>query len=142
MESPDLRTWARNVRRAIDMARGRVWLIAHSFGCLDSVRAAADRLDRIAGAMLVAPVDPFKFRAAGLLRVGPFPFPSVVVASANDPWMRLTSAAYWSEQWGSRLLNLGVADYINVDAGFRPLAGRAGNLPSAAGGGEGRAKDW
>ena len=41
-------------RDAIDRAPGPVWLVAHSFGCLASVVAAADRPERVAGLMLVA----------------------------------------------------------------------------------------
>lgn len=37
-----LARWAGAVRDAIDRAPGPVWVVAHSFGCLASVVAAAD----------------------------------------------------------------------------------------------------
>ena len=38
-----------------------VWLVAHSYGCLASVVAAADRPERVAGLLLVAPPEPDRF---------------------------------------------------------------------------------
>ena len=38
---PVLARWATEVRREIDEAAGVVWLVAHSYGCLASVVAAA-----------------------------------------------------------------------------------------------------
>lgn len=134
-ESPNLARWAAEVRREIDHAPGAVWLLAHSFGCLASVVAAADRPEKVAGALLVAPADPERFSPFGLRdnnrpghsdSLAPWlprtllGLPSIVVASSNDPWVKLTVAAYWADQWGSRLLNVGFAGHINVDSGFGP----------------------
>ena len=109
--------------------------MAHSFGCLASVVAAADRPDKVAGLMLVAPADPERFTPRGLrerdaavmepglsdcLPCRLLPMPSLVVASSNDPWVRLTSAAFWADQWGSRLVEIGAAGHINVDSGHGP----------------------
>ena len=47
-EAPVLARWAGAVRDAIDRAPGPVWVVAHSFGCLASVVAAADRPERVA----------------------------------------------------------------------------------------------
>lgn len=132
---PVLAHWAGAVRFQIDRARGSVWLIAHSFGCLSAVVAAGDRRDRIAGAMLVAPADPDRFAPDGLrgsadgggeesiaplIPAGQLGFPSIVVASVNDPWVSLTKAAYWADRWGSRFVNLGSAGHINTEAAFGP----------------------
>ncbi len=46
------------------------------------------------------------------------PFPSVVVASDNDPYMELGRTEYLAKQWGSSFLNIGAAGHINVSAGF------------------------
>ncbi len=70
--------------------------------------------------MFVAPADPQRFGVSSMLPTGRLAFPSVVVASTNDPWMRLTQAAYWADLWGSRLIKLGNAGHINVDSGFGP----------------------
>lgn len=132
---PVLARWAGSVRREIDRAQGAVFLIAHSFGVLAAIVAAVDRRERIAGALLVAPADPERFTAAGLRRaedeyvdagVGPdlpathLGFPSIVVASADDPWLKLTRAGWWADRWGSHFHCLGNARHINIDSGYGP----------------------
>jgi uncharacterized protein len=133
-EAPVLARWAGAVRREIDEAPHAVWIVAHSFGCLASVVAAADRPERVAGALLVAPADPARFGPLGLaeeaahrgdtlgpwLPSGQLDFPCAVIASTNDPWVRLTVAAYWADRWGSRFISIGAAGHINVDSGFGP----------------------
>lgn len=129
--SPQLGRWANQVGKAIDRADGPVWLVAHSFGCLAGVVAASIRPERVAGALLVAPADPERFADTGFLSgeqasIARWLYdtrlacPSLLVASANDPWMNFASAAYWAERWGSRLHCLGAAGHINVDSGFGP----------------------
>ncbi len=132
-EEPILHVWAGKIRRAIDIGRGPVWIVAHSFGCLAAVAAAQDRRERIAGAMLVAPADPDRFTPDGLRDNGEavfvksitpllpdqhLGFPTLLVASENDPWAGLMISAYLAGRWGSRFLNIGAAGHINVDAGF------------------------
>lgn len=118
--TPHLPRWAGAVRQEIDRTKGHVWIIAHSYGCLATVSAAVSYQDNVAGVMLVAPADPDKFDIASYLPHDKLPFPSVVVASSNDPWIRLTKAAYWADLWGSRLINVGSAGHINTDSGFGP----------------------
>ena len=132
--------WSDRVRNAIDNAVGQVWLVAHSFGCLAAVTAAVDRADRVAGALLVAPANPERFTAQGLLQASPpagdtgsakttitqriphqpLGFPSIVVASSNDPWMRLTAASVWADRWGAQFECIGRAGHINIESGFGP----------------------
>jgi predicted alpha/beta hydrolase family esterase len=133
-EQPILARWAGAVRDEIDAAPHAVWLVAHSFGCLASVVAAVDRPDKVAGALLVAPADPQRFGPLGLrdavagddeslapwLPQAPLKCPSTVVASSDDPWVKLEAASYWAERWGSRLLDIGKAGHINADSGFGP----------------------
>lgn len=136
--------WSARVGDAIDGAIGAVWLVGHSFGCLAAVLALtqnADRANRVAGALLVAPANPERFGPRGLIgdnttdrgrtgdlgdtitasiphqRLG---IPAVVVASANDPWMRLTAASVWSDRWGAQFECIGRAGHINVESGFGP----------------------
>jgi len=153
-EQPVLPHWAQAVRDGIDDAPGPVWLVAHSFGCLAAVLAASSRRERVAGLLLVAPADPERFNPRGLrdastspelpslagwIPRGPFDVPSLVVASTNDPWVHLSSAAYWAQCWGSQLENIGAAGHINVDSGhgpwprglalFKALQAAQGDLP-------------
>jgi uncharacterized protein len=119
-ETADLRVWAQAVSDAAEAAGGRVWLVAHSFGCLAAVRAAAQTGADIAGALLVAPADPAKFGAVFTLPRTALPFRTVVVGSENDDWMSLGSARRWSRTWGATLVNAGRAGHINVASGHGP----------------------
>lgn len=116
----DLAEWSSRVRREINRVPGRIFIIAHSFGALAAAQAASDHEHRIAGALLVAPADPDIFGVASYLPHEPFSFPSVVAASANDPWMRLEKAAAWADRWGGDFINIGPAGHINVESGFGP----------------------
>ena len=132
-DQPVLARWAVRVRQAIDAATGQVWIVAHSFGCLASVVAAADRADRVAGLLLVAPADPERFHLLGLrdgrklfasvaghLPAAPLRCPSMLVASRSDPWLSVAAAQDWAARWGSRFIDVGEAGHINVDSGHGP----------------------
>lgn len=119
-KAADLPEWASRVRREISRNPGRIFIAAHSFGALAAVQAAFDHSDRIGGAMLVAPADPAKFGVEDHLPAAPLPFRTVVVASANDPWMRLERAGHFADLWGADLVNLGDAGHINAESGFGP----------------------
>lgn len=131
-DRPRLGGWSDAVRVAIRYATSPVWLVAHSFGCLAAVAAARQAASRIAGVLLVAPGDPERFSAEGLREEtgGPsiasalpqelLPFPSLIVASANDPWMKPARVAYWADRWGSAVAHVGRAGHINEDAGYGP----------------------
>ena len=132
-EVPVLALWAGEVRREIDAAPGAVWIVAHSFGCLASVIAAADRPSRVAGLLLVAPAEPRRFSlfgtreqypggdsVASALPPTPLPSPSVLVASRNDPWLAFDRAHDLAERWGSRVVDIGEAGHINTESGYGP----------------------
>jgi hypothetical protein len=132
---PVLARWATEVRREIDEAPGVVWIVAHSYGCLASVVAAADRPERVAGLLLVAPPDPERFTAFGLrdgreiadrgglsswIPSAPIGVPSIVVASRNDLWASFERTLHWADCWGSVVVDAGQAGHINVDSGHGP----------------------
>lgn len=117
---PLLPDWAERVRDAIALAPEPVWIVAHSFGCLAAVAAAASHAERIRGALLVAPADPCQFAIPEHYLEQRLPFPTILVASENDPWLRLPSAAVWARRWGCEFVNAGEAGHINADAGFGP----------------------
>ncbi len=117
---PDLERWSARVGEYLQRSPEPAWLVAHSFGCLASVNAGMAEPRRVAGALLVAPADPARFGLAAALPREPLGFPSILVASANDPWMKFARAAHWSRRWGSRLINLGRAGHINAESGYGP----------------------
>lgn len=117
---PNLPCWSARVRREISRTPGRLWIVAHSFGCLAAVQAASDHSERVAGALLVAPADPDKFALGEFVPDQPLAFASVVVGSSNDSWMRIEKAAFWADLWSSDFVNLGEAGHINAQSGFGP----------------------
>ncbi len=117
---PSLPLWAERVSEGVSRAlrvasRGAV-LVAHSFGCLATLRQAALDPVGIAGALLVAPADPDKFGVGGLLPTWRLPFPTILVASTNDPWMTQRTAFSWGTLWGSELVDAGALGHINADS--------------------------
>ncbi len=117
-ETPDLDQWARRIVEAALRAAEPVTVVAHSFGCLATLRASAFQSGLIEGALLVAPADPVRFGLEGKLTTSVLDFPTTLVASDNDPWMPLDAATWWAERWGSTFVRLNDAGHVNVQAGF------------------------
>ena len=116
---PQLETWTQRLQETIAASQAdKVWLVAHSFGCLISVKAALDNPQRIAGLFLVAPADPQRFGINTVELDEILPVPSFFVASNSDPYLSLHQAKLWAGIWGSQLINLGDVGHINVASGF------------------------
>ncbi len=121
---PDLERWGERVAQTVDaLGPGPHVLVAHSFGCLATMHAAARR-PGWAGSrlLLVAPAEPAKFGVGHRLPQAPLALASCVVASDNDPWMAASQAHAWALRWGSDWINLGNAGHVNVDSGYGPFA--------------------
>jgi predicted alpha/beta hydrolase family esterase len=115
----DLDVWAAAVARAVRAARLAPIIVAHSFGCLATLRAATLGA-RFRAALLVAPADPDRFDAGTMLPCARLPFPSTVIGSTNDPWLKLIRAGQLATTWGSRLVVFRDAGHINADSGYGP----------------------
>lgn len=103
-----------------------VILVAHSLGCLLAADLAGRRVaEKIRGALLVAPCHLARTEVIhpnqiyfGSMPEQRLPFPSLVVSSLDDPYMRFDECRYYASAWGSDLIDLGYAGHINVAAGF------------------------
>ncbi len=91
--NPDRDDWVEALAAAVDAATRPVVLVAHSLGVSTVVHAAASFRKPVAGAFLVAPPDLAnpEIRPKHLMTFGPYPrdplpFPSILVASRNDPF--------------------------------------------------------
>jgi len=115
--TPDLASWSAGLRHELSRAPGRVWIVAHSFGCLATVNVVSESSERISGLMLVAPADPARFGLETVMSGNMPGVHSVLVASTNDSWMSIDKAAACAEAWGSELINLGAVGHINVSSG-------------------------
>ncbi len=135
-EDPHRNTWVNKLNLAIQRAEGPVVLAAHSLGCLavawwaeyeqpgSPSRSGPADGGKVIGALLVAPPDvedrPLDRR---LTRFAPvpesaLPFPSVLVASRNDPYLTMAQARSLSRRWGARLADAGEAGHINAASGL------------------------
>ena len=125
-DSPRLEDWTGRIIAAVETAQRPVLLLAHSLGVTAVVHAApALPQGVVRGAFLVAPpADSVLIEAAGPgftpLPREPLPFPSVLVASRNDPFAPYEESEEISYAWGSRLLDAGEAGHLNIDSGHGP----------------------
>ena len=127
-EKPHRNTWVNKLNLAIIRADRPVVLVAHSLGCLTVAWWAKfeqpDPAGPVIGAQLVAPpeVDFFPLDE----RLGkfaptpeePLPFPSILVASRNDPFIGGRAARRLARSWGSWFADAGDAGHINADSGL------------------------
>lgn len=126
--SPRRNPWVTKLDQAIRTADAPVILAAHSLGCLAvawwAALAGQSWGGPVIGALLVAPPD--VDRADAVPSIGgfgpspqvPLPFPSILVASRDDPFATFQRSCDMAKFWGSSLLDLGDAGHINTDSGF------------------------
>lgn len=115
---PDLESWSEQIGHALRRSARPAVIIAHSFGCLATVHRSLAHAPNLYGALLVAPADPLKLGVNEASLQGSLPFPSAVVASEDDPWMRLERSFSWGARWGSDFINAGALGHINADSGL------------------------
>jgi len=138
---PDLDRWAERIGASAKERATPPIVVAHSFGCLAAVHAALEGDVEFAGALLVAPADPDRFGIPFAALDEPLPFPSILVASTNDPWLKVTKAGALAVTWGSKLVTMSDAGHINASSGhgewpeglflLRDLAERAASAGTA-----------
>lgn len=121
-QEPDLPGWMAAIRATLS-AHDPAILVAHSFGCLASIRIIEQHPAAIRAALLVAPADPEKFGFDMQRFHRPLCLRALLVASENDPWMSLARARLMAEALGADFLNLGRAGHINARSGHGPWPG-------------------
>ncbi|HTQ80659.1 MAG TPA: alpha/beta hydrolase [Thermoanaerobaculia bacterium] len=121
-EMPVCAEWVEKLDRAIAESPIPAVLVAHSLACCLVAHWAATRRGPVCGALLVAPSDaeapgfPYGPRGFSPIPTSRLPFPSVLVASTNDPFLTLPRAERFAAAWGSRLEVLGPLGHINSDS--------------------------
>ena len=133
-DNPHRNTWVNKLNLAIRRADRPVVLVGHSLGCLAIAWWAEYELSceggrpmpdsPVIGALLVAPPD-VEERAIDrrLTRFAPFPqnelpFRSILVASRNDPYMRIGDARRLARTWGASFADAGEVGHINTESGL------------------------
>jgi predicted alpha/beta hydrolase family esterase len=122
--------WLAQIGDDLDRAPSRTFLVAHSLGCLAVAHwaaAAGRKTDRVAGAFLVAPPwlaqsdhCPAQLTAFLPMPLHRLPFPSLLVASEDDPYLPIEAAAPLASAWGAQLVDVGRQGHINVESGHGP----------------------
>jgi predicted alpha/beta hydrolase family esterase len=126
---PSRNNWIAQINTEIDRA-SPTFLVAHSLGCLAVAHWAATagkKADHVEGAFLVAPPwltesDRCPAQLADFLPMPlrRLPFPSLFVASEDDPYLPIEIAERLASAWGSQFVDVGRQGHINVASGHGP----------------------
>jgi predicted alpha/beta hydrolase family esterase len=128
-ETPRLDRWLERLAATVAERPGAI-LVGHSLGAL-LIAHLAEHHPRlpVAGALLVAPADADAATRAGRtlrditagsfnpMPLSPLPFPTVLAASRNDPYLGFSRARALARLWEARFADLGVAGHVNVASG-------------------------
>jgi predicted alpha/beta hydrolase family esterase len=124
---PRLADWLATLDRYVRECDSPPVLVAHSLACALVAHWAARASAPVKAALLVAPADvdspvhtPDEVRTFSPIPLARLPFPSIVVASGDDPFVEPSRAEAFAHAWGSRLITLPRAGHINADAGYGP----------------------
>jgi predicted alpha/beta hydrolase family esterase len=124
---PDLDDWVATIDQAARLTSRPVVLVAHSLAVLAVAHAGPRLPGNVRGALLVAPPDvelsadvSEEYRAFAPIPRDPLPFPSLLVASSDDPTCTLERAVEFANCWGSDFHQAGEAGHINVQSGHGP----------------------
>lgn len=127
-ETPMIDDWVGRIIEEVALAARPVVIVAHSLG-VHAVVHAAHKLPAgmVAGAFLVAAPDlegsdlwPATSGGFAPTELWKLPFPSVLVASSNDPHCHIDRAREFADAWGSILVEAGESGHINTASGQGP----------------------
>lgn len=103
-------------------------LVAHSLGCVLTAwwaaSAGALAASKVQGALLVAPADieqpELRQQLPGWAPIAlqPLPFPSIVVASRNDPYCAPERSQAMAQAWGAQWVDAGLSGHLNSSSGL------------------------
>lgn len=127
-DRPTPALWASRLDRAVARAARPLILIAHSLGCHAvawwAAQTSAARLDKVRGALLVAPPDVERENAHELLKAfaptpaQSLPFRSLLAASHDDRYASFERSAWMARIWGCSLIDVGYLGHINAESGL------------------------
>lgn len=148
---PNRAEWVESLDQAIAAAQSPTILVAHSLGCLAVAWWAKEKWQirwsgQVLAGLLVAP--PCVERECATDRILDFrpaprtilPFPTLLVASRDDPYASLATSKRLAAMWGSELVDAGNAGHLNAasrlgrwEHGLGLLAGLAAAADEGAG---------
>ncbi|CAA9200205.1 RBBP9/YdeN family alpha/beta hydrolase [Flavobacterium collinsii] len=126
-DEPIREEWLKRLNEEISKLNSPTVLVAHSLAVSLVLHwAQTNQNPNIVGALLVAPADvdspqhtPDSIRNFSPMPISKLPFPSIVVASENDPYATFERKKYFAEMWGSDLVNVGQKGHINSDSDLK-----------------------
>jgi uncharacterized protein len=126
-DAPLRSEWVDTIAREISNCARPVVCVTHSLGGIALVLAAPQIGDKVAGAFMVAPPSEEAVRRLSSIDLDflpfprrPLPFPSVLVASADDPYSDIAFSRAFAESLGAQFIDAGAAGHINVESGRGP----------------------
>lgn len=127
-DRPTRAAWDPAIAALVAAATRPVALVAHSLGVHAAVHAAGLAAPgKIVAGFLVAPPD-----AAALggiaeidpaflpIPTAPLSFPSLLVASRDDPYAAFAASEAMAADWGAQLVDAGAAGHVNAASGHGP----------------------
>ncbi len=131
-EKPGLAAWRDRIVEEVERAVRPIILVAHGLGVLAAVFAAPFLAKReisgkVKGGFLVAP--PSVKSLAGLEALDPafrtvpgelLSFPSLLIASRNDPFASFAESEALAQALGAELIDAGFSGHINSESGHGP----------------------
>ena len=126
-DEPVRKDWLARLNEEIAKLETPTILVAHSLAVSLVLHWAETNTNKnIIGALLVAPADvdsplhtPECIRNFSPMPIYKLPFPSIVVASENDPYATFERKKYFAEMWGSDFVNVGQKGHINSDSDLK-----------------------
>lgn len=128
-QNPDPEAWSAAIQERVAAASRPVVLVAHSLGTLVVAHTAPKLASgKVIGAFLAAVPDVVEASADSLPALAafapaptaPLPFPSLLIASRNDPYCSFERAQAIALDWGSALVDAGEIGHINSESGHGP----------------------
>ncbi|MGI4813792.1 MAG: RBBP9/YdeN family alpha/beta hydrolase [Janthinobacterium lividum] len=120
--NPDRSAWVAALDAAIQSDPRPAILVAHSLSVSLVAHWAARHSGPVAGALLVAPSDveaaeyPPGTTGFAPIPLQELPFPSVLIASTNDPRVTFARATQFAAAWGSQLEVAGALGHMGSDS--------------------------
>ena len=126
----DGQEWVQTLDFVIQSTKGPIILVGHSLGCTAIVfwahrQESRTSISKIKGALLVGPPDPTSkaYRALSIkgfdaLPLEGLPFPTIFVASENDPFLSVEQARHFATCLGSEFVTVGKRNHMGEDSGL------------------------
>lgn len=123
-DEPLLAVWLEALQESVRSVNNDIILVAHSLGVALVMHWSVLHYNpKIKGAMLVSPSDvdspdhtPPEVRNFAPMPLLKLAYPSIVVASENDPYVGYEHSKFFARKWGSDFAGVGRKGHINSDS--------------------------